>query len=356
MISVLVVDDSLTTREYIRYIIDRDPSLRFAGAAKNGTEAVEMVASVKPDVVIMDIHMPGMDGYKATRAIMETRPVPIVIYSHLVAPEQTENIFKALQAGAVAVAQKPPGMDSPEAEPIVSKLLRTVKLMAEVKVVRRIPQKQKKHLTLSANLIPSPQKTTDIKLIAIGASTGGPPVLQQLFRDLPSDFPIPIVVVQHIATGFLPGMLDWLSRETRLALKIPRTGDSLMSGHVYFAPEEGNMGVSDSGKVLITNSSGKGHLKRPVSYLFTSVAKHYEKNAVGILLTGMGNDGAAGLKEMKLRGAETLVQDRETATVFSMPQEAIKLDAVKYVLSPHGIADFLKGLNARCKQQVKPSA
>ncbi len=352
MINVLIVDDSLTTREYIKYIIDQDPDLRLAGAAKNGREAIELVASARPDVVIMDIQMPGMDGYKATQAIMETHPVPIIVHSSLVAPEQTENIFKAMQAGAVAVAQKPPGLGSPEAKPLVEKLIRTIKLMAEVKVVRRIPRKQKKRSVSALNKNRPSAESSDIEIIAIGASTGGPPVLQQIFRDLPPDFPVPILVVQHIAAGFLAGMVEWLSRETRLVLKVPKTGETPVPGHIYFAPEEGNMSLADNGKILISQSARQGQLKRPVSHLFSSVAGYCGPRAIGILLTGMGNDGAAGLKEMKLRGAETLVQDRETATVFGMPEEAIKLDAAKYVLAPDEIADFLKAAAARLSRQA----
>ena len=352
MISVLIVDDSLTTREYAKYIIDQDPDLRLAGAAKNGREAIELVASARPDVVIMDIQMPGMDGYKATQAIMETHPVPIIVHSYLVAPEQTENIFKAMQAGAVAIAQKPPGLGSPEAKPLVEKLVRTIKLMAEVKVVRRRPRKPRRHSAVASDKNRQSTAPSDIEMIAIGASTGGPPVLQKLFKDIPPDFPVPILVVQHIAAGFLAGMLEWLSRETRLALKVPQTGETPMPGHIYFAPEEGNMSLADNGKILISQSAGQGQLKRPVSHLFSSVARHCGPRAVGILLTGMGNDGAVGLKEMKQRGAETLVQDRESATVFGMPEEAIKLDAAKWVLSPDEIADFLKAAAARLSRQA----
>ena len=352
MINVLIVDDSLTTREYVKYLIDQDPDLRLAGAAKNGREALELVAATRPDVVIMDIKMPGMDGYKATQAIMETHPVPIIVHSSLVAPEQTQNIFKAMQAGAVAVAQKPPGLGSPEAKPLVEKLLRTIKLMSEVKVVRRIPRKQKKRSVSASDKNRGAAESAAIELIAIGASTGGPPVLQQIFRDLPPDFPLPILVVQHIAAGFLAGMVEWLSRETSLSLKIPGTGEALLPGRIYFAPEEGNMSLSDNGRILISPSAGQGQLKRPVSHLFSSVAAYCGARAIGILLTGMGNDGAAGLKEMKLRGAETLVQDRETATVFGMPEEAIKLDAAKYVLAPDEIADYLKKTAARLSRQT----
>lgn len=352
MINVLIVDDSRTTREYIKYIIDQDPFLRLAGTAENGRKALEMVASARPDIVIMDIQMPGMDGYKATQAIMETQPVPIIVYSSLVAPAQTENIFKAMQAGAVAVAQKPPGLGSPEAKPFVEKLLRTIRLMAEVKVVRRHPRKQKKRSRPVPDINRCLTALPNLKIVAIGASTGGPPVLQQIFKDLPPDFPVPILVVQHIAAGFLAGMVEWLSKETRLALKIPKTGEPLAPGHIYFAPEEGHMSLADNGKLLISPISGQEGLKRPVSHLFASVARHCGERSIGILLTGMGNDGATGLKEMKQRGAETLVQNRETATVFGMPEAAIKLDAAKYVLSPDEIADFLKAAAARLSRQA----
>lgn len=356
MINVLIVDDSLTAREYIKYIIDQDPDLRLVGAAQNGNEAIKLVESAIPDVVIMDIHMPGMDGYKATRTIMETRPLPIIIYSSLVAPEQTQNIFKAMQAGAVAVAQKPPGLGSPETKPFMEKLLRMIKLMAEVKVVRRVPPKPRKQPAGPSSQILKTKNLTDIDVIAIGASTGGPPVLQEIFRELPSDFPVPIVVVQHITTGFLPGMLKWLSGETRLSLKIAKTGDALLPGHVYFAPEEGNMAISKDGKILITKFGSQGQLKRPASHLFMSVAKCYGTRAVGILLTGMGNDGASGLKEMKRCGAQTMVQNRETSIVFGMPESAIKLDAANYILSPAEIADLLMGMVSRMPQKARPTA
>lgn len=347
MINVLIVDDSLTTREFLKYIIELDPELRLTGEARTGDEAVRRVAEQRPDVVIMDIQMPGMDGYKATREIMETHPLPIIMYSSLVAPEKTENIFKAMQAGAVAVAQKPPGLANPESRPLVDKLLRTVKLMAEVKVVRRLPRKHSPQPARPVAKLLSARNLTDVRIIAIGASTGGPPVIQRILKDLPRDFPVPIAIVQHIAAGFLPGMLEWLSRETPLKLKIAETGDALLPGQVCFAPEDADMGISGDGKLLIRRHSrnqGQVALNRPISHLFQSVAAHHGPYAIGILLTGMGNDGAAGLRQMMLSGAQTLIQDRETSTVFGMPAEALKLDAAQYVLSPSEIATFLTGL------------
>jgi len=344
MINVLIVDDSLTTRRYLTYLIEQDSVLHLAAEAKNGREAVSLAASARPDVIIMDIQMPGMDGYIATRTIMETNPVPIVMHSCLLAPEQAENIFEAMQAGAVAVVEKPAGLGSPESRPMVEKLLRTVKLMAEVKVVRRLRQKNPRAPLRPVDQLIQARKGAQTQVIAIGASTGGPPVLQHIFSQLPADFPIPITVSQHIAAGFLPGMLHWLAKETPLSLTVAKTADRLQAGSVVFSPEEESLSIAPDGRLALSQCGGRGSFKRPITHLFQSVARSFGPRAVGILLTGMGSDGAAGLKEMQSAGARTLAQDRETSTVFGMPAEAIKLDAVQYVLSPAEIAEFLKGL------------
>jgi len=341
MINVLIVDDSLTTREYLKHIINSAPGLQIAGEAKNGEEAVKKAGSVKPDVIIMDIEMPGLNGYEATRAIMEKCPVPIIIHSALVAPEQTENIFKSMKVGAVAVSQKPPGLGHPESKQLVEKLLRTVKLMSEVKVVRLLKQKGKMPQTKPAHkkILREPRPSTGI--IAIGASTGGPPILQTMLSNLNNNFAIPIVIVQHIANGFLEGMVEWLSKTTHLTLKIPRTGESVKNGHVYFAPEDHHIDITPARAFRIYKIDTNENFKRPISHLFSSIAKTYKNNAIGVLLTGMGNDGAIGLKKMKEQGAMTLAQDKESSVVFGMPGEAIKMKAETFVLNPTEITAFL---------------
>ncbi|MBC2713884.1 MAG: chemotaxis-specific protein-glutamate methyltransferase CheB [Desulfobacteraceae bacterium] len=343
MIKVLIVDDSLTTREYLKHIIDSNPRLQIAGEAKDGEEALKKAETAKPNVIIMDIQMPGMNGYEATRAIMEKCPVPIIIHSALVAPEQTENIFKSMKVGAVAVSQKPPGLGHPESKQLVEKLLRTVKLMSEVKVVRLLKQKEKIPQTKPDHkkklLNDAAKPSTGI--IAIGASTGGPPVLQTILSNLNNDFTIPIVIVQHIANGFLEGMLDWLSKTTHLTLKIPKTGEPVKNGHVYFAPEDHHIDITPSRVFRIYKIDAHENFKRPISHLFSSVAKICKENATGVLLTGMGNDGAIGLKEMKAHGAITLAQDKESSVVFGMPGEAIKINAATYVLNPTDITSFI---------------
>ncbi len=345
MINVLIVDDSLTTREYLKQIIDSDPDLRIAGEAKTGEEAVLLTESKSPDVVIMDIQMPGINGYEATRSIMEKCPVPIIVHSTLVSPEQTENIFKAMKAGAVAVSQKPPGIGHPDSKRLVEKLLKTIKLMSEVKVIRLLKQETKRHVKKHLPQKVSTKAGSQVELIAIGASTGGPPVLQSILSNLNTDFTIPIIIVQHIANGFLAGMVEWLSKTTPLALKIPKTGDRVKSGHVYFAPEDHRVSITASRNFHIHKAVNDNNLKRPITYLFSSVSQTYKKNTIGILLTGMGNDGALGLKEMKAEKAITIAQDSESSVVFGMPKEAIQMDAATYILAPPDITAFLNKIS-----------
>lgn len=342
MISVLIVDDSLTTRKFLKHIINSDPQLQLSGEAKNGEEAVKKAESTKPDVIIMDLQMPGMNGYEATRAIMEKYPVPIIIHSTLVAPEQTENIFKSMRVGAVAVSQKPPGIGHPESEHLVEKLLRTIKLMSEVKVVRLLKQKAKSSKTKSAHKKRLHTATKPSKgIIVIGASTGGPPVLQTILSNLNKNFTVPIVIVQHIANGFLEGMVEWLSKTTHLTLTIPKTGEPLKNGHVYFSPEDHHINITPSRVFQIYKIDANENFKRPISHLFSSVAKIYKNNAIGVLLTGMGNDGAPGLKEMNEQGAMTIAQDKDSSIVFGMPAEAIKINAQTYIFNPTDITSFL---------------
>lgn len=345
MIRVLIVDDSLTTREYLRHIINSDPELTVAGEAKNGNEALELTESEKPDVIIMDIQMPGMNGYEATRAIMEKCPTPIVIYSTLVAPGQTENIFKAMNAGAVAVAQKPPGIGHPEAPVLIEKMLRTVRLMSEVKVVRLLKQKDKPSVSPPPGRETARPGRSAVDIIAIGASTGGPPVLQGLLENLEKNFRIPIVISQHIASGFLEAMVDWLSKTTHHTLKVARTGEPVSPAHVYFTPEDCYATITPSRTFLLSGINDNENIKRPISKLFSSIAAVYKNASVGVLLTGMGNDGVSGLKEMKDMGAVTIAQDKESAIVFGMPGEAIKTNATTYVLCPEDITAYLNKIS-----------
>ena len=293
----------------------------------------------------MDINMPKMDGFEATKIIMETTPTPIVIVSASWDPKEVQKTFLAMEAGALAAVRKPVGAAHPDYKDQVKELIQTVKLMSEVKVIRRQPHiKHGKgfHAGLVVqDLIPS---TTDVKVVAIGASTGGPPAVDVILSGLPKDFRAPLLIVQHITPGFVQGFADWLANSSGFPVKIAAQGEYPLPGHAYIAPDNVHMGIEANGSILLCESEPENNLRPAVSYLFRSVAEAFGKDIVGVLLTGMGKDGAYELKMMKEKGAITIAQDKESCVVYGMPGEAANLNAATYVLSPPKIAEFLAGL------------
>lgn len=347
MIKVLVVEDSPVVREFLIHILNADPGIQVIGSVSNGEEAIEAVKHCRPDVITMDIHMPKMDGMEATRRIMETSPIPIVIVSGSTDPHENTKMFRAMEAGALAVLIRPMGIGDPDHEASVRELVQTVKLMSEVKVVRRWPQKQPRPLLLSTPKGLA-EKPTKVKVIAMGASTGGPPVLQTILAMLPRDFPLPVLIVQHIASGFVISFVEWLSQSSKLPVHIAVHGEHIAPGHVYVAPDEFQMKVERGGIIALTKDEPEHGLRPSVSYLFRSLAAGYAGEVAAVLLSGMGRDGAEELRLLKGNGAVTIAQDKDSSVVHGMPGEAIKLNAATYVLAPDKIAAVLIGLTT-CK-------
>lgn len=348
MIRVLVVDDSSVARELLRHMLESDSDIRVVGTAGDGLEAVSLAQKLRPDVITMDIEMPKMDGFQAIRKIMETQPVPIIVVSSHWEPHETQQSFRAMEAGAVAALPKPQGPGHPGHEEAVRELVQTVKTMSEVKVVRRWtrsrqPPASPKPLPLQARQGPA----TDPRILVVGASTGGPPVLQVILSRLPKNLPVPVVVVQHIAPGFVQGLLEWLHQTTGHPMRLASHGEMLLPGHVYFAPDHHHLGVGPDGRATLSSDPAENGLRPSVSYLFRSVAASYGSQAVGVLLTGMGKDGAEELKLMHDRGAVTIAQDQASSVVHGMPGEAIRLGGARYVLPPDEIAALLQQLFGR---------
>lgn len=344
-INVLVVDDSPVARQLLVGILESDPQLCVVGVASDGAEAYAFVCERQPDVVLMDIHMPRMDGFEATRRIMETHPLPTIICSATSDPRELSTTFQLLEAGAVACVEKPVGPEHPGFEERVAKLVQTVKLMSEVKVVRRwrraTPAQQLAPVAdLSAVVAPA----VPVRFIGIGASTGGPPVLNTILAALPADFSPPILVVQHIAPGFLPGLADWLADTTRRPVHVATHRALPQGGHVYLAADGFHMGLGDDGLIHLTRGEPESGLRPAVAHLFRSLADVCGPQAVGVLLTGMGRDGALELKLMRNRGAVTIAQNRDSSVVHGMPGVAIELDAVTHVLPADQIAGALIAL------------
>lgn len=344
-VRVLVVEDSPVMRELLVHLLGADPGIEVAGFAHDGEEALEAVREKKPDVVTMDFHMPKLNGLDATRRIMETHPTPIVIVSGSSAREEVTSAFRLLEAGALAVVEKPRGPGHPGHEAAARELVQTVKTMAEVKVVRRWARRE---APLPA--APAPRSVrieaaaAEARLVAIGASTGGPIVIKTILAGLPANFAVPILIVQHIASGFTDGFVEWLGQASGFPVHVASDAAHPLPGHAYVAPDGFHMKLRHDGAIALNRDAPENGHRPSVSCLFRSVAAVLGRNAIGVLLTGMGKDGAEELMLMRHKGAVTIAQDRETSVVHGMPGEAVSLEAASYVLSPDEIAAALAGL------------
>jgi two-component system chemotaxis response regulator CheB len=341
-IRLLVVEDSPSVREFLVYLFASDQSIRVIATASNGEEALEAVRTHKPDIIAMDLHMPKMDGYEATRAIMENCPTPIVIVTgSSTSHDETAATLTALEAGALAVTKRPPGIGHPDHIATARELIQTIKLMSEIKVVKRWAKpKSAKHVGPDSAFTAS-QRAHPVRIVAIGSSTGGPLVLQQILSGLPRRFPLPIVIVQHIAEGFSEGFAEWLDTTTGFPTHLGEQGMELQPGHAYVVPSGVHGAVDRQGRLLLKEDSVENGHCPSVSHLFRSVAQTYGKEAIGILLTGMGHDGAAELGLMRSAGALTIAQDKQSSVVHGMPGAAIAQGAAIHVLNPEKMIALL---------------
>jgi two-component system, chemotaxis family, protein-glutamate methylesterase/glutaminase len=345
-IRILLVEDSPVALTILRRVLQDEPDIEVVGTAPNGEEAIKLIPQVKPNLICTDLHMPRMDGLQLTEFVMEHFPCPILVISASVQDEDTDNVFRLLEAGALDIFPKPRTGLVTEYEKSKQDLLARIRVLSGVTVFTQRRTFQDKHSTTVTPAIPLPPISLrrDIRqpqILAIGASTGGPQALHLLFQRLPSNFPVPIVCVQHISEGFLQGLVDWLHRECPFKVTIAQPGVVPQPGVVYFPPERQHLVISPTGKLSLSlESPVMGH--RPsVSVLFKSVAQYYRRSCVGVLLTGMGRDGADGLLSIFEAGGITIAQDESTSVVFGMPKEAISLGAAQQVLAIQDIAPFL---------------
>jgi two-component system chemotaxis response regulator CheB len=349
MIRVIVVDDSPTARVLLVDILRSDPELEVIGEAGDGVEAVELTQRLRPDVVTMDIHMPRMDGFAATKEIMITAPTPIIIATNSTRAAEVEVAMYALRAGAVTVVSKPHGPASPGFEEARARLVSTVKAMAGVKVVRRWRIHDDSLAESAPQRLSSPTGTPRsgvprTSIVAIAASTGGPAALQALLETLPGDFPVPILIVQHIAVGFMNGLAAWLNSVCDLRVKIAEQGERLMPHSVYLAPDGRHLGVSNPSLVSLDEGPPVGGFRPSGTFLFEAVARVFGAGAAAVILTGMGEDGVVGLRTVRRQGGRIFAQNEKSSVVFGMPGAAVAAGLADVVAPPEQIAVQLNRL------------
>lgn len=346
-IKVLIVEDSLVAQKLLKTIITSDERFEVVGVAENGKQACEYVENFKPDVVSMDILMPIMDGVEATRKIMQEKPVPIVIVSSYYQSSEVEMAMRVLQAGAVSIISRPYGPGHPKFEQSARQYLNTLKLMSEISVVKRKKEENAKPALKVETIIKATSnlpKNREFKVLAIGASAGGPEGLSTILSGLPLNFPIPIFIVQHIDGNFADGFAVWLNSSTQLPVSIAVNGEKALPGHVYLPPGNQHLVLNMDGSIS-TNKDQLVNSARPsVDVLFKSIAQVYGKKTLAVLLSGMGKDGAEGLKNLFDVGAFTLAQDENSCLVYGMPGEAAKRGAVCKLLSPEKIVKEITDL------------
>ena len=323
-IRVLIVDDMPLMRKMLEDIVNSDSSLEVVGTANDGKNGVEKVKALNPDVVTMDLKMPIMDGIEALEKIMQETPVPILMVSGM----DVKVVMKTLSLGAmdfIIVTQ--------EVDKIAGELIAKIKIASRVKPLRRIKIRLSKPPVAIGN-------NSTSKIVAIGASTGGPQALQVFLSRLPSGFPASILIVQHITKGFINGLAEWLNSNSSLDVRIAKEGDSLEKPAVYLAPDNCHMEVGKGQVINLSQNEFKNMRHVPsIDVMMKSVSGVYEENVIGVLMTGMGEDGVEGMRCIKEAGGMTIAQDEETSTIFGMNKVAIEKGYVDEVSALDHLAD-----------------
>jgi two-component system, chemotaxis family, protein-glutamate methylesterase/glutaminase len=342
-IRVLLVEDSRIALVILKRILDSSPHIEVVGEAHSGLEALTLIPKVEPDVICTDLHMPEMDGLEFTFQVMALYPRPILVISASVQEEDAKRVFQLLEAGAVDIFPKPTAGLAANDELFKQELINKIKILSGVKVFRKKRKSPSQVNNLEADNFsdfayksyPKP------KIVVIGASTGGPQALQEIFTQLPANFPVPVICVQHICFGFLQGLIDWLATSSRLTIQIAQLGDMPKPGKIYFPAEQLHLELDAWGRFIYFDSPPVAGHCPSVTVSFESVAKFYGNATVGILLSGMGRDGADGMQAIAQAGGFTIAQNEATSVVFGMPKEAINLGAAKQILAIEAIAPRL---------------
>ena len=329
---VLIVDDSAYTRQTMKKILEEVSGLEVVGIASDGIDAMAKTLRLHPDIITLDFEMPEMDGFSFLRWLMKERPTPVIMVS---SHADSKTVFKALELGAVDFIAKPTRRASIELQRIEKNLIRKIR---GIKDIRLDVLSRNLELLESEEIVATPEvrsKQHAIDVVAIGSSTGGPAALQIILTRLPADFQAAILISQHMPKGFTGPLAERLDKLSQLKIKEAEEGDLITKGTVYVCPGGVHLGISREKQMLvIALKEGKltDKYTPSVDYMMASTSEHYGANSMGVILTGMGNDGRNGMLEIKTKGGYTIAEAESSAVVFGMPSEAIKNGAVETVL------------------------
>jgi two-component system chemotaxis response regulator CheB len=345
-VRVMVVEDSPVIQQLLGFIIAADPRLEVCGTVPSGEAAIEAIPRLRPDVISMDIRLPGMDGLEATRIIMSRHPTPIVVIADAVEDRSLHISMNALRSGALSVVEKPAGFAHADHAAIADTIRTQLYIMSQVPVIR-----QRDFARRGATAEPpagDERRRTRPTMAAIVASTGGPAALARVLGGLPDDFPLPILVVQHMGPAFMAGFAAWLDGIVPLPVRIAEQGQVPAPGAVHVAPGDQHMTVAPDGTLRVSHGPPVYSQRPSGTVLFQSMARVLGPRGLGVLLTGMGEDGAEGLLAMRRAGAVTITEDESTAVVYGMPASAVKLGASALALPLDRIAEAI--LRAACTE------
>lgn len=325
-VRVMIVEDSAVVRALLTHIVAADPRLQVAAALATAEEAIAALPTVQPDVISMDIRLPGMDGLQATRQIMAERPTPIVVISASIDRSQTSSAMEALSAGALSAVEKPPGPGDPAYPRLAREICTQLAIMSQVAVVRH---RIRPRTAASAGRRPAVAP----KLILCAASTGGPQALAALFSALPATLPLPVLLVQHMGPSFMAGFANWLDTVVPQRVVVAEQGEIPQPGSIHVAPGDRHLRIDRGGRLTISAEPPVGGQRPAASVLIESAADALDGAAVAVVLTGMGEDGASGVRKLIEAGGSAFAEHGSTAIVNGMPAAAAKAGAVAIPLN-----------------------
>lgn len=344
MIRVLLVDDSQIVLHILQRMLSRFPEIQVVGTAANGREGLDLLPALNPDVICVDLHMPVMDGLEFTREAIDNYPRPILVVSVSVEPG-SPNVFRLLEAGAVDILPKPRDILGANLDKLANELASKIRILAGVRVFRR---RNNGHGMPAAKpapkpaVMPNPQAPP--RIVVIGASTGGPQALREILGSLPAKFPLPVLCVQHIGSSFLSEMVMWLAEVSPLPVRKAAHGEIPQAETVYFAPEDAHLELDGGGRFALSQAPPVDGHQPSVTVTMRAAARCFGAGTIGVLLTGMGRDGADGMVSIAAAGGITIAKDEASSTVYGMPKQAVELGAVQHILPLEQIAPVLEAL------------